>query len=129
MENRRQNYRHLFVPPQLCVELQAPAQGAICLGALLDLSIGGMKIRLDDLTQPLALHGRCLARSVLAAGHLRLALSAAIVHLQIGEDGRYLGLRFLPSVDPRVNEQREQVIWRFLMEEQRRGIKIRSEEA
>ncbi len=130
MENRRQDYRHTFAPPrQLRVELHAPGRRVASVGDIVDLSVGGMKIRLHEGTPPLALAERCWASSTLPVGDLQLALHATVVHVQMGTSGCYYGLHFLPSVDPCVDEKREQAIWRFLLEEQRRALRQRYEDA
>ncbi len=125
MENRRQAYRHAFEPQEtLRAELHRPGQRAVLSGDVLDLSLGGLRIRLQQTSSSLGIGDsvvtRLLGRDSSAPVELGLILPSQVVSLLEGGNGCYCGLRFLPIADLRVNEDIERQLSRFLLDEQRR---------
>ncbi len=124
MENRRQTYRHLFDPQEvLRAELYRPGRPTLAC-EVIDLSLGGMRARLQKLVDPLgvgdSLVTRLLGRDAPAPVTLNLSVPSRVVFLtQYGKEW-HCGLRFLPSADVRINSQVEQALSRFLLAEQRR---------
>ena|SRR5208282_3916440 len=134
MENRRQYYRHLFTPGRrLRVQLGLPGSGARYNGEVIDLSIGGMRVRLKDAIQPVPGDDQLLAEISRKSGaevEFQLGLTADIVHSEAHADTRDYGIRFLPVQNAAASETRERAIWRFLIQEQRRTrLAMRDEDA
>ncbi len=132
MENRRQTYRHSFEPEEILrAELLRPGQRAHLACQVLDLSLGGMRVRLcqpnNTLTNGDSVVVRLLGRDDAAPVQLNLSIPSQVISLeQCGEEW-YCGIRFLPFADPRANDNLERILSRFLLAEQRRK-KLRSEE-
>jgi hypothetical protein len=135
MENRRADFRYLFpVKTSLAAECALP--DGMLRGTIVDLSVGGMRVRLDPAPeQPdgagpsggLKTHagGAAGIDAALAGqtvevrfslGEQTLAIKANVVHVA----RPHLGLRFLPLVDSTANAARERVLWAYLLEEQPR---------
>jgi len=127
MENRRQDFRHIFLPARRPrVELQLAHLGTTFKCQVIDLSVGGMRIRCDkDQCLPRETKDQVVARitqvSPAGAG-FRLELLSALVHSEPHENARDYGLRFLPATRPSAAESRDKAIWRFLIGEQRRRL-------
>jgi len=118
MENRRQDYRHAFPPGErFAVQLEAPGGRWSATGEVVDLSLGGMAVRLDAPAAAFGVDDRILARLRVPSP---LALNAAVAHA--GEGGRRLGLRFLSSASGAADGTRERVLWAFLLDAQRRAL-------
>jgi hypothetical protein len=128
MNNRRHTYRHPFVAAeQVKVELVAPAKGRALRCELIDLSIEGMKVRLDANASPGVdeqLTARLLGRPTPPV-HLGLLLLGQVKYVL--PEGRHVccGIQFLPAASLPLNEQRESALGRFLVEEQRRALRQR----
>ena len=125
MENRRQSYRHAFVPEEaLRVELHKPGQPVPFICELLDLSVGGMRVRLNATAHSLrtgdSVITRLFGRDTPEPVELSLALPSRIVHLQPQGEHFDCGIQFLPTANPSTNESVERTLGRFLMAEQRR---------
>jgi c-di-GMP-binding flagellar brake protein YcgR len=127
MENRRKDYRYHF-PHPAGLRAELASQGRVpfrASGEIMDLSVAGAGLRLPgDL--PKILDGSWLVRLSLP-GERPLSLNAALVH-RVAQNST-LGFRFLPLVDPVAQQRRERVIWRFLLDEQRKmrnGSVVRS---
>jgi c-di-GMP-binding flagellar brake protein YcgR len=125
MENRRQTYRQLFEPKEaLRAELHRSEEDPVLACEVLDLSLGGMRVRLRKLVGPLSvgdtLVTRLIGRGTPAPVNLNLSVQSKVVFLT--QDGKewHCGLRFLTSADVRVNDLVEQTLSRFLLAEQRR---------
>ena len=125
MENRRQTYRHNFDPEEiLSVELHLPGKQGVHVCELLDLSLGGMRIRIPqppaELREGESITARLLGREAPNPVVLSLALPAQIVHLRQEGDAFHCGLRFLPTASPSTNDRIERTLASFLLAEQRR---------
>lgn len=130
MENRRQTYRQSFQPHEILrAELYRPGQRTVLTCEVLDLSLGGMHVRLRELVGSLnieeVLVTRLLGRDAPAPIDLSLSLPSQVVSLRQRGEEWHCGLRFLPLADPRANDDIERALSRFLLSEQRR----RKEEA
>lgn len=119
MENRRQHYRHVFGPTRLIkVGLESgPAQASL-QGELVDLSVGGMCLYMPK--APGTWAKQCSASLTLEQNPVSIRVEQ--VHDRVG-NGRCLGFRFLPDADTAAAEAQEKVIWKFLLDEQRRRRK------
>jgi c-di-GMP-binding flagellar brake protein YcgR len=125
MENRRQTYRHSFDPQEAVqAELSVSGQRAALACELLNLSLGGVRVRLRQQPESLRVGDtvvfRLLGRNDPAPVELTSALRSHVVYLRQHGDEWHCGLRFLPSADPRANEQIERALSNFLLAEQRR---------
>lgn len=125
MENRRQTYRLPFTPQEvLRAELSRPGQRNALPCELLDLSVGGVRVLLHEPPGSLRIGDsvvfHLLGRSGPIPVELALVLRAQIVYLRQHGEEWHCGIRFLPSADPRANEQIERTLSSFLLAEQRR---------
>jgi hypothetical protein len=128
MDNLRHHYRHPLGPQQrLPVDIVSAAQRQTFRGEVINLSVGGMKVWLPDQTALLGPADRLLARITLPGTATSLAVSAAVVYAAASGGQRFFGL-FLVPVNPAVVEQRHLAIWRFLLTEQRRALRGRTQE-
>lgn len=129
MENRRQDYRHSFsASDQFKVELKFSRPEAVHAGVIVDLSLGGMKVLLDDPTVEMAVDDRVEVDFSAPPGDVRSAVpfnfNAIVVHKEVKAEQTYYCFEFLPHLDPALNELREKELWTFLMNEQRRQALI-----
>ena len=125
MENRRQTYRHAFESREILrADLHRPGQRAVLSGDVLDLSLGGLRIRLRQVVGTLgigdSLVTRLLGRDAPTPAKLNLTLPSQVVSLLRSGDEWHCGLRFLPIADSRAHEDIERTLSRFLLDEQRR---------
>jgi c-di-GMP-binding flagellar brake protein YcgR len=126
MENRRQSYRHPFRESEpVVVEIAAP-EGETLWGELLDLSVGGAKIRLDAC--PVSVGGQLtigLFRRQTPPLRLELGLAGVVKHVE--KEGRhvFVCLQFVPQKATPAGDPRERTLSRFLAEEQRRLLRAR----
>lgn len=125
MENQRQTFRHRFeLEETLRVELQFPGKKVVVRGDLFDLSLGGMRLRVDkppaDLQVGKSVTARLIGREAVHPVSLDLVVPARIVYLRPHEDATHCGLRFLPTASANANEALERSLSRFLLSEQRR---------
>lgn len=125
MENRRQTFRHIFDPEEvLRVELHLPGKRGMLACELLDLSLGGMRIRMPQPPAELqvgdSVTTRLIGRQSPNPVDLSLALPARIVYLRQHGDAFHCGLKFLPTASPATNENIERRLASFLLSEQRR---------
>lgn len=126
MDNRRQNYRHaLSAADRIGVELDLPGRRPGLTGAVADLSVSGMRVRLADAEVYLPVEERLIARFALPGSEGPVTLSAAVAYTQTHNDARFCGIRFLPSTNPLADETRERLIWRYLLDEQRKDLRRR----
>lgn len=127
MDNRRKDYRHFLLPQlTLPVVLTTGDQDAPRMGITVNLSVGGMALQLPN-SSLLSEREPCVVELDVGGGHGPWRISAVVVH-RAGLVTPVYGLRFLPLESPAANEMRENVIWRFLLEEQR-GTRRRLREA
>ena len=128
MENRRQTYRHPFLEPgSIEVEIAAADGQQSLRGEILDLSVEGMKVRLEA-KNALELGGQLtilLIRRQTPPVHLPLRLVGQVKHIE--PDGRYicLGVQFLELATASAGDSGERKLSRFLAEEQRRILRHR----
>lgn len=119
MENRRQDYRHTFEPHErLQVEVLPTAAHQPIRGEILNLSVGGMAVRLLQ-PVPVTPYQR-LRVTIPLATEQTLTLSAEAVHTHTTPEPQ-LGCRFLPLADPHATERRDQSLWCYLLDAQRRS--------
>jgi len=120
MENRRRDYRYHFPHPSgLRAQLAlAGAKPVRLVGEIVDLSIGGALLRIDEQAADLTSRSRWIVQFSLPAQE-PLSLSATFVH---GETAGtpVCGFEFPPLADVAAQEHRDRVIWRFLLDEQRK---------
>ena len=128
MENRRQTYRHTFgEADRVRVELTAFDEKTTLRGELMDLSIEGMKIRIES--SP-ALEIGCALIIRLIRRHtppvqLPLSLVGQVMHIEGEGQHVYLGIHFLEQSSTAMKDQRESKLSHFLAEEQRRFLRHR----
>lgn len=130
MENRRQDYRHAFPPPERRrVHLTANTGTAKTgtMGEILDLSLGGMRVRLPESAAPLSPQQRYRVELSLAADE-PLALDAEVVHGK-NDPENGCGMHFLEVVDLGARAARERKLWKFLIDEQLRQRRLVSRSA
>lgn len=120
MENRRQDYRHIFPAGALPVECLFPTGKRS--GEVYDLSVSGISIRLHDSIPPVK-PGQWFEVRILLRPGMVLGLLAEIIHENRGPDHR-VGMRFLPLEDPAAEENRHRTLWGFLLEEQRKRRRL-----
>ncbi len=120
MENRRRDYRHrLAGPARVSAELTAASLSAPARGDVVDLSVTGMAIQIDSTVGPLDAGTPCVVHLVVANQRIDLTLPSVVVHHREGPAARTYGLHFPPLASAVANDNRERVLWRFLLEEQR----------
>jgi c-di-GMP-binding flagellar brake protein YcgR len=125
MENQRKTFRHRFEQEEtLRVELQFPGKKVVVRGDVLDLSLGGMRLRVDEPPAELqagkSVTARLIGREAVHPVSLDLVVPARIVYLRLLEDTTLCGLHFLPTASANANEAIERSLSRFLLSEQRR---------
>jgi len=120
MSNRRYDYRHHFAPDdRLRVEL-AFTGGRRAVGQIVDMSVGGIAVALDDPTCRFDPADAVSAHFAIPHGLRRFALASAVVHRRAADEGNHFGLRFLPLDNLDAQESRDKSLWVFLLDEQRR---------
>ena len=115
MENRRQHYRHEFAPTrQIAVRLQCAERALLLQAELINLSIGGMCVYASALRTEAA--EKWVATLSFGAEAAPLNVPVERIYARAG-DRACCGFRFLAADDL---EEREKIIWKFLLDEQRR---------
>lgn len=123
-DNRRRDYRHYFNPHErVRVELNASKPQISLPGAIVNLSIGGMLVQLDDPTVTLRTDDQFRAGFTIP-GDRHLTFQAVVNRIQTWEGAVCHSFRFFPLLDPAENEARERALWLFLLDEQRRRGRI-----
>lgn len=102
------------------MQLQALGERKSLPGELLDLSVSGMRVRMAGCPSDLRRAGQLMAHSRLPGVNLPLALASCVVYSKPEADGMTFGLRFLPLADTVADDNRAKLIWRFLLDAQRR---------
>ncbi len=126
MENRRQSLRHYYpAAERFPVTLKLVDRHAELNALLLDLGLEGMRVRLEDEPPPLCLDQSLLAHLELPGLAESLSVTCAVVYLERIGSAQECGLRFLPLLLPAANDRRERLLWKYLMNEQRRTRKKR----
>src|SRR5437868_5681502 len=96
MDNRRANYRHTFpVADRSPVDLALADHPQYASGEIVDLSVEGMKVRLDGGTNWLRTKERVVTKASFHRAGLRLTLDATIAYVERGPFDCYCGIRFL----------------------------------
>jgi len=85
-----------------------------------NLSVGGVAVQFGKNGHRLHEEERCVVTFVIPDDQVELRIPAVVVHQEGSADAPIYGLQFLSQVDPEENENRDKVIWRFLLAEQRR---------
>jgi hypothetical protein len=126
MENRRQNYR-LAIPPELRLSaaLRPLGSDTELVGGVVNFSVGGLAVALDA-GAALGPAVPCTVRLALPGSPDGVLARASITHQQPSGPQQIFGLRFAPLLDPVANENRERLLWRFSLEEQRRQRRERA---
>src|SRR5262245_40515297 len=115
MENRRQHYRQAIPPARALKVWLRSSDGARAIpGNMLDLSIGGFRMRADASAS--LLDKTWIATFALES---RGTLSIPVEPVHVRQDPPQHGFRFLPRVSPRAQEDLERTIWSYLLDEQR----------
>ena len=127
MENRRNNYRHLFEKETaISVELYSPSTPEIRLrGVMTNLSITGMAVNFPSASVVLKPEERFRAQFSLPNETDPILLDCEVVHPEADPKPREHGFRFLPLLNHREEESRQRKLWLFLLDEQRRAIQAR----
>jgi hypothetical protein len=121
MENRRQHYRHDFAPTrQFVVRLQTSEGAPVGQGELINLSIGGACVYAPALRKQAA--EKWIVTLSLDATAAPLTIPVERVYAR--DDRACCGLRFLDAADLPEQEERDRILWKFLLAEQRRRRQI-----
>lgn len=121
MDNRRKNYRHVLWPEvSLTVEATAPRLDKPLFGIAVNLSVGGLAALFEGNTRTLERGDMYNLRLVFPHDKSVLNLVAMVVYRGGTEAMSSYGLEFVPLANAETNEQRENAIWRYLLDEQRR---------
>jgi hypothetical protein len=122
MQNRRQSYRPIFGRDEgIRVELDVDGLPAKWSGDLVDLSLGGLRVRLGQNDTLSRYQGPVTARFHLPGGRVLLTFQAIVTHCRRGEESCLLGIRFLPLSDRKAEAARSKLLWRFLLDKQRQA--------
>ncbi len=123
MQTRRADYRYAFEPEERVGAEVLPLRAvAPVLGEIVNLSMGGLALRLKELRADLRPGDRVMVRAQLPGAVDSLLAPARVVHQHQAADGdRLLGFHFIPSANPSLDQARQAEIWRCLMAAQRRS--------
>jgi c-di-GMP-binding flagellar brake protein YcgR len=125
MENRRQSFRVAF-PPEEAVraELHKPEQRVVVPCQVLNLSLYGMQVRLDDASDAARVGNSLVVHLLGREGPLPVKLDlsrpARLIRLDRLEGVVHCAIQFLRTANVSTNETIERTLGRFLMAEQRR---------
>jgi c-di-GMP-binding flagellar brake protein YcgR len=120
MDNRRQDYRLSLLPDlRLTAELRPRSRPDPIAGVVVNVSLGGLAVQFDPVGPGLQRADRCEVRLKLPHQQTEMNVPMTVVHGGTGDLPVY-GLRFLPMELPAEDENREKMLWRFLLDEQRR---------
>jgi len=121
MDNQRKDYRHYLLPAvNLPVAVRCEDSLRLSFGVAVNLSVGGIAVQFANDGPGLAEGQQCTVRLVIPDQKVELNIASTVVHTDDGDEQPMFGLRFLPAVDPAEGAYREQLIWRFLLNDQRR---------
>lgn len=128
-DNRRDTYRHPFPPynaPPVAIQFPGTSHGPESRsGEMLDLSLGGMGVRVREEEDACVAGSRCLVCFSLPGANVdrtKLLFECLVVHARKEPLGVSYGLCFLPLDSPVEEEKRARLLWNFLLEEQRRAL-------
>lgn len=127
MENRRKHFRHVFdsqgrleveiVPEKpVAVEVASSGQAEPIPAKMLNLSLGGMFVQLENGDIQLEKGEHVTAAFLLPESDVRLTFPAEVVHTQTSEESPSYGFRFRKED---VDEEQEKILWQFLSRAQR----------
>ena len=119
MDNRRQDYRHVFEPHQHRTAALTSHAAKSVRGEIVDLSVGGMRLRMTERTVPLRPRERIRVQFSLD-GDQPLSVDAEVVYATADAEA-HCGMHFLRLADAQANDARERKLWGFLLEEQLRA--------
>ena len=129
MKNRREYYRHTFAADDgLPATVQDAAGGPLLPVVVLDLSLTGMRFRADGPHRPWAGDDLIAIRFTLP-GAVQLSIEGRVIYEHPSDQGESYGVHFLPSPSAGQNAQREKILWRFLLQAQRRQLHGREPKA
>lgn len=124
--NRRQDYRHRFEPDgQLPAEVLSAQRHEPLAGEIVNLSVSGMLVRVDYLTIPFTPDEQLIVSVKSPEDNFHLTVRTELVHKRVQDGSRYYGLRFLRPISPAASASRDDQVWRFLLEQQRRTLRRR----
>jgi hypothetical protein len=128
MDNRRSDYRHRFAAEErLPVTVSLVDQPATLKGDIVNLSVNGAAVLFP--TRPgLAARGHFRLSFRLPLRTSPLVFEAAVTRRPAEAEPAVVAFRFLPLADPEAEEARQQAVWQFLLEEQRREIRHRRQD-
>jgi c-di-GMP-binding flagellar brake protein YcgR len=118
MQNRRQHFRYAFTPKSYWKATFHHLDTSTAFSAeIVNLSIGGICVKVD--AGHLAEGKNWIVAIALSTHDEPLRIPVEWVHPHVGESG-LLGFRFLPLPNAMEQEEQDRLIWRFILEEQRR---------
>lgn len=118
MQNRRQHFRYSFTPKTYWRATFRALESANSFSAeIVNLSIGGICVKLER--GHAAKGERWIVAVELSTHDEPLRIPVERVHPNGGEPG-FWGFRFLPLPSALEQEEQDRLIWRFILEEQRR---------
>lgn len=122
MENRRQHYRYAFTLRSYWkATFHALDRSATFSAEIVNLSIGGICVKPEAGS---AIEEEQWIVGITLSSHAEpLRIPVQRVHRSDGAAGTW-GFRFLPMPNAQEQEEQDRVIWRFLLEEQRRDRRV-----
>ncbi len=123
MSNQRQDYRYVFKPQeQIPVRLEGFEPDCVQEGTMVNLSLGGTKVHLGGKHARLAVGDSLLITFALPGIEPEFHIPSTVSHLEREADGLSCSLRFLPLETTSAHEARSKLLWRFLLDRQRRAL-------
>ncbi len=124
MSNQRENYRLHFeegkqYPIQLFVQGGAPDAHE---AKITTLSCGGVGIVVDDPNFQLHAGQNIRVKFSLPVARIPFLIDCLVKHCKMLESGWSYGIEFLREKDSERNEERDQLLWRYLMQEQQKEL-------
>jgi c-di-GMP-binding flagellar brake protein YcgR len=118
MENRRQHFRYAFIPKNYWKATFHDLNATTSFSAeFVNLSIGGICVKVDS--GCLAKVDRWIVAIALSVHGDPWRVPVERVYPSGGDPG-FWGFRFLPLPNAMEQEEQDRLIWRFILEEQRR---------
>jgi c-di-GMP-binding flagellar brake protein YcgR len=118
MENRRQHFRYAFTPRHYWMATFHSQDATATFSAeIVNLSIGGICVKAGSGQS--AQGGRWIVAIALSTHGEPLRIPVERVHPSVSEPGCW-GFRFCPLPNAMEQEEQDRLIWRFIMEAQRR---------
>ena len=127
---QRASYRHPLAPSdRIAVEIERLPQRTRILGEVVNLSLGGMLVRVATPDVPLLERDRLLVRFSLPNISPRFEIVAEISYCRAEGDGSHLGVRFHPLIVRIAQAEREGLLLRFLNDQQEKARKAKKSQA